>query len=382
MDPGRCAVRLAPLRLCLSIAAALVLWSGAAEAYPQFQFSTDNARCTMCHFSPVGGGLVNAWGREEAADTISRGGDGAFLGGVWEPPEWLALGADFRGAAGLKDTPATGHDRLLFPMQADIYSRAQFGPISLNITLGLRRPARIRNPPAFSYVASREHYAMYQPKSSGLYLRAGRFYAPYGLRHVDHTTYVRRDLGFYVGEETYGVSGGYLQDDDWELHVSAFTRDPLYGVGPEGSGAAALYEKRFADATAAWGVQSKVQIGPDSQTYWAGSTFKYWFSSLDLLLLSELDLGMQRVDTPGADAILKGISHVNLSHFLTTGVMLGATLEAKHSDLSLRGKDAESALLSVQYFPKAHYEVMVLGKAERTRNTNDLLALLMFHYYL
>jgi hypothetical protein len=370
------------MQLCLGMVAALLLWSGAAEAYPQFQFSTDNARCTMCHFSPAGGGLVNAWGREEATDTISRGGDGAFLGGAWEPPEWLALGADLRLASGVHDTPATGYDTLLFPMQADVYSRAQFGAVSINLTVGLRRPARSRNPPAYTYVASREHYLMYQPKSSGLYVRAGRFYAPYGLRHVDHTTYVRRDLGFYVGEETYGVSGGYLSGDNSELHVSAFVRDPIYGVGPEGFGAAALYEKRFADATAAWGVQSKVQIGSESQTYWTGGTFKYWFSSLDLLLLSEVDLGMQQVDTPGADAIFKGLSHVNLSHFLTTGVMLGATLEAKHSDLRLRGKDAESFMLSAQYFPKAHYEIMVLGKAERTRNTNDLLTLLMFHYYL
>tara|TARA_R110002096_G_scaffold171490_1_gene344341 strand:- start:18320 stop:19447 length:1128 start_codon:yes stop_codon:yes gene_type:complete len=375
-------MQLRAIRILLITATAVLAWTTAAQAYPQFQFSTDNARCTMCHFSPSGGGLVNAWGREEAADTISRGGDGAFLGGAWEPPEWLALGADLRAATGLKDTPAEGIDTLLFPMQADVYSRAEFGPITLTLTLGLRKQARDRNPPPQAYIASREHYVMYQPESTGLYVRAGRFYAPYGLRQVDHTNYIRRDLGFYTDEQTYGVSGGYLKGNEWELHLSAFTRDPLFAVGPAGSGLAALYEKRFNDDAAAWGVQSKVQLGPDSHTYWAGGTFKYWLPSLDLLVLTELDIGVQRVDTPNADPIAKGIAHLNLTHFITTGLMVGTTLEAKHGDLSLRGKDAEAATLSLQYFPRAHYEIMVLAKAERTRNTSDLLSLLMLHYYL
>ncbi len=375
-------MRLVQMRVLLTVAAVLLLWSGAAEAYPQFQFSTDNARCTMCHYSPAGGGLINAWGREEAADTISRGGDGDFLSGAFETPDWLILGGDLRGATGLKDTPSERVDTLLFPMQADLYTRAEFGPISVNLTLGLRRQARDRDPPPLSNFASREHYVMYQPEPSGLYLRAGRFYAPYGLRQVDHTNYIRRDLGFYTDEQTYGVSGGYLKDNKWELHVSAYTRDPIFPVGNEGSGLAAMYEKRFADDSAAWGVQTKLHLGPDSNTYWAGGTFKYWLPSLDLLLLTELDLAIQDVDSAGADAIAKGIAHINATYFLTTGLMLGATLEAKHSDFALRGKDAESATASVQYFPKAHYEVMLLGKAERTRGTNDLLTLLMFHYYL
>ncbi len=370
------------MRLILSIVAALVLWSTAAEAYPQFQFSTENARCTMCHFSPAGGGLINAWGREEATDTISRGGEGAFLGELWEPPDWLQLGGDLRLVAGAHDTPATGVDLLLFPMQADLYSRAEFGPVTINLTLGGRHSARQRDPPPLSYVASREHYLMYQPKPSGIYVRAGRFYAPYGLRHVDHTSYVRRDLGFYANEETYGISGGYLKGNEWELHLSAFTRDPLIQAGAQGSGAAALYEKRFADDTAAWGVQSKVHLSPDGQTYWAGGTLKYWLSSIDVLLLSEVDLGMRRIDAPSADPIFQGIAHINASHFVTTGLMVGATLEAKQMDMSLRGKDAESAMLSLQYFPKAHYELMLLGKAERTQGTRDLVSLLMFHYYL
>ena len=75
--------------------------AGARGAYPQFQFSSGTNRCSQCHYSPAGGGLITSWGRDESGDTISLGGDGAFLHGLWAPPSWLALGADFRLAAPL-----------------------------------------------------------------------------------------------------------------------------------------------------------------------------------------------------------------------------------------------------------------------------------------
>ena len=103
-------------------------FAGRASAYPQFQFSSGTTRCSQCHFDPAGGGLITAWGRDESGDTISRGGDGAFLHGAWTPPSWVALGADVR-LAGLYNN-AGGYlapEWLFFPMQADAYARFAFG---------------------------------------------------------------------------------------------------------------------------------------------------------------------------------------------------------------------------------------------------------------
>jgi len=366
----------------LAFVAATFVASSTAEAYPQFQFSTDNSKCTLCHFSPAGGGLITEWGRDESADTISRGGNGEFLYGLWETPDWLNLGADYRGALGVHDTESPGFDPLAFPMQADIYSRFKFGDISWNMTVGLVGAARPRSPPLYSRLASREHYLMWQPKSTGTYVRAGRFYAPYGLRQVDMTSYIRRDLGYYKLEETYNLSYGYLKDD-WETHITAYTRDPLLlKVGPEGSGFAAMYEKRFREDTAAYGAQTKVHLGPNSNRYWGGGVFKMWFESLDLLLLAEGNIGVQKIRSQSADPIVQGVGHINLTRFITTGVMLGTTLEVAQTDFSLKGKDRESASLHLQYFPRSHWEVMLIGRAERTRQTRDFLSLLMLHYYL
>ena len=65
---------------------------------------------------------------------------------------------------------------------------------------------------------SREHYLMWRPSATGPYARLGRFYAPYGLRFVEHIYFVRRYTGYELYNETYNVSGGYVADD-WELHA-------------------------------------------------------------------------------------------------------------------------------------------------------------------
>src|SRR6185437_13225534 len=80
----------------LTTALLLAALGGRASAYPQFQFTSGTTRCSQCHYDPAGGGLITSWGRDESGDTISLGGDGAFLHGLWAPPSWLALGADVR----------------------------------------------------------------------------------------------------------------------------------------------------------------------------------------------------------------------------------------------------------------------------------------------
>src|SRR6185436_16793370 len=125
-----------------ALIAAVVLLAGArrAEAYPQFQFSSGTNRCGQCHYSPGGGGLLTSWGRDESGDTLSLGGDGAFLHGLVTPPSALALGGDFRFAFLQNDVgnPA-GPEFAYFPMQLDLYARVAIGESwSVNVILGDR----------------------------------------------------------------------------------------------------------------------------------------------------------------------------------------------------------------------------------------------------
>lgn len=364
-------------------AVVLAALAGRAAAYPQFQLATGADRCAACHVSPAGGGLLNDYGRDEAGGTISRGGDGRFLHGLWEPPRWLLLGADLRGAAGA--THARGDRELLaFPMQADVYVRAGGERFSVNLAAGLRGGARDPQPPLVERLASREHYAMYT-RASGAYVRAGRFFPVFGIRSQDHTAYVRRYLGFHTLEEPYGLGAGAF-GDTWEAHVSAFVPRPIeqLGAGTRATGAAAYVERRLGAAGhAAVAGQARVASSDVDRRLTAGAVGKLWLPAAQLLLLGELDLQHQAFTGAGPGRVqLAG--YAGATRRLARGVLLGGSLHHWQPDVQLRSA-RDAVQLDAQYFPIAHVELHLLLRASTQGDAlgdPGWLGLLQLHYYL
>ena len=148
-------------------------------------------------------------------------------------------------------------------MQADGYARFAFGDqVSLYLEGGIRgdvgRDQTFDNriDSVTGRLISNEHYLMWRPSATGPYARIGKFFAPFGLRFVEHIFFVQRYTGFDIYNETYNVSGGYVADD-WELHLTLFAPPPesfpnaLQSVGVRESGGAAYGEKRFNGMAAA-----------------------------------------------------------------------------------------------------------------------------------
>jgi len=364
-----------------------------AEAYPQFQFSSGTQRCAQCHYSPAGYGLLTSWGRDEGADTISRGGNGGLLHGAWTPPDWLALGGDLRVAALDNDAGSSGPPELAaFPMQAELYGRVGFGNtgLSLYVAGGLRgttRPGQNSHAAQFESLMSREHYLMWKPSATGAYVRAGRFYAPFGLRTVEHIYYVRSVTGFNLYEETYNVSGGYLEED-WELHVTAFTTPPeslplALRSTAHGSGGAAYAEKRFA-SMAALALQARVAKSTDQTLYQGGVVGKLWLDSAKILFMAEGDL--QRRSTTGGGAN-QFVGYFGPTFFPAKGLMASLAFERYQEDLRVAGTAHTAVDVQVNYFPWAHCEVVLLGRYQMNGTgladgPSDGLGMLQLHYYL
>jgi hypothetical protein len=369
------------MRLTL-ILFAIVVWAGTAGAYPQFQLSLGADRCTTCHFSPAGGGLINAYGRDEAGGTISRGGDGRFLHGAWDPPSWLQLGADLRGVVGLKyrDQQREG---LVFPMQTDVYIRAGGEHISFNLTAGMRGGARDPQPPFVERLASREHYLMYQ-RDSGTYVRLGRFFPVHGIRTQDHTAAVRRYLGFHTLEEPYGVGGGVF-GESWEAHVSAFVPRPIdfLGSGVKARGVTGYYERRFLDDSAALAGQSRVAVSATDTRASAGVVGKRWFAGSGIMALAELDLVRQSFADDTSPTRYQLAGYLGASKFVIPGLLVGGAVHRWQPDLRLRSS-RDAVQVDVQYFPRAHFELHLLLRAsgEGDYDAPGLLAFLQLHYYL
>lgn len=381
-------------------------FSAPAQAYPQFQFSSGTTRCGQCHYSPAGGGLITSWGRDESADTISSfGGNGGFLHGAWSPPSWLALGADVR-LAGVQNDDAGQESphTAWFPMQGDVYARFAFNNAwSLYVEGGVRgetRPASDSSTTGggsvnteFNQFMSREHYVMWRPSATGPYARVGRFFAPYGLRFVEHIYYVQRFTGYNLYDETYTASGGYVSED-WELHASAFTPPPsgvpefLKSAETRETGAAVYYERRFQNMAAA-GAQLRIGHGSEATRYQGGLVGKLWIDQAKLLVLGELDV--DRLQVSGGGGENQFVSYLGVSFFPVKGVMIGPAYERYQEDVSV-GKTGHNAYdLEVNWFPWSHFELVLLYRyqaigASLTADKDAGPATSMFmgqlHYYL
>jgi len=370
----------------LALLVVLLAAHGAARAYPQFQLSTGNNRCSVCHISPVGGGLLNEYGRSESGDTISQfGGNGAFLYGVYDEPTWLKLGVDLRGAAlgkKVNDDP----EYFLFPMQGDTYVNLKAGSFSLYGVVGPRAQVRPPRDSVLERFGSREYWLMWRPKSTGWYARAGRFFAPFGLRSQDHTTYVRRYLGQDNWNETYNASVGNVTDE-WEAHATFFTAVPyeLMGNGPRATGGTVYYEKRLADNKAVVGAQAKAGFADTDRTYLIGGIGKYYLESSKVLLMGELDLAAQDFLDNNGPTQPQLAGYLGASYWPLTGLLVGAAIERYDEDMNVNKLARDAASLNIQYFPLAHWELMLTGKLEfqgAEYGDPGSLAMLQLHYYL
>jgi hypothetical protein len=389
-NPGRTLLALSLFALPLLLA------SRPASALPQFQFTSGTNRCGQCHYAPAGTGLINAWGRDESADTISTaGGNGAFLHGLWTPPSWLALGGDVRLVSLYSNSGGPESPELVsFPMQADLYARFAFGAgISLNVIAGDRgivRPEDLsiggRTSSTVDRFMSREHYLMWRPSATGGYARAGRFYAPYGLRLVEHIYYVRRFTGNALYEEPYALSGGYVADD-WEVHASAFVAapssfpDPLQSIGYKEKGGTAYGELRFGNLGAI-GVQTRVGVGNEEARYQGGAIAKGWLEDAKLLFMGQADVIYQTIKG-SSEAQTQFVSYAGLTLIPIKGLMATLAYERYQENLEIKRTGHNAYDFEVNFFPWAHFELLLLGRLQQNADgTNAKLGMLQFHYYL
>ncbi|HEY0715680.1 MAG TPA: hypothetical protein VGF45_23560 [Polyangia bacterium] len=363
-----------------------------AQAYPQWQFSSGTARCSQCHFSPSGGGIVTGYGRDAVGDDLSTWeGDGSFAHGSIDLPKAVALQFDGRYAGLLHDAGETrGPRQLHFPMQADLSLRfAVTDEVSFVGTVGYRGQARASDFPlgrgaavadGSSRFISREHYLMWRPAPQGAYVRAGRFFAPFGLRMAEHNLYVRRDLGFNLLEESYNLSAGYVQAD-WEVHLTAFGPDFLRKMGGDETGGAGMFEWRFADMSAL-GLQARLGMKNDRNRYTGGVFGKTFLEGAKLLIQAELNL----VHTIVANKIAATngfVGYAGITYFAGRGFWITPFGERAQTSIQVRDTATNAGGLQLNWFPYPHFELVFQGRVQMPTGQDQVKSGLLFaHYYL
>jgi hypothetical protein len=196
--------------------AVLVLLAGAARATGEPIFlSRQYSRCTNCHFSATGGGLLTPYGRSLSREELSTfgrspasaapGHEQEFLFGLLDGATGpLSLGLDLRpshlgiSAGGFETTRN-------FLMNAELTAAYRHERWTFYGQLG-RQPRGDD-----TRVTSFEHWIAYQ-KERGLGVRAGRFIPAYGIRLADHTSFTRAFNDLDNDDQVYGLELSYNGD--------------------------------------------------------------------------------------------------------------------------------------------------------------------------
>lgn len=369
-----------------AIALAVGLGGRAASAYPWYQQTSGSDRCVQCHVAPAGGGALTAWGRSETSDTLARGGDGAFLHGLVSLPDWLDLGGDVRLATLVNDTGTSdGAELAAFPMQAELFAHVVAGDIHGIASVGMLGAVRgapsamtgISEPVTLPWLVSREHYLMWRPGDEGAYVRVGKFFAPFGLRVPDHTTYVRRYLGYNLLEEPYAVSAGYLALP-WELHATVFVSDRLRWAPRDEVGASLLYERRTGPLVLVG--SARATRGDGQARELASIAAKLWTERWSVLWLAELDGGWQHLPGAGRPHLA---AYTGPVWFPARGFALGAAYEYFDEDLGASRDARHAADLWGSFMPYAHVELAASARYQWIGTTGRAaMALVQLHYFL
>jgi hypothetical protein len=174
-------------------------FGGPVAAEPIF-LAKGETRCTTCHYSPTGGGLLTPYGRLQSRQELSTtaGDSERFLWGAFgDALGPVDLGIDARPTQLHVSFPGGTSDRFLL-MNADALAAVQAAGWTFYGQIG-RRP-EVLGGDVYSY----EYWGAKQLTSEWA-VRAGRFLPAYGIRFADHTSYNRVTLGFDKYDQVFGA---------------------------------------------------------------------------------------------------------------------------------------------------------------------------------
>ena len=367
--PGLRTVLLLTRGARLGVAARLSIWAalllggwGAGPAYGEPTFlSKQYPRCTACHYSASGGGLLTPYGRSLSREEIStfgrqgagggpaggaRGEEG-FLFGALTSESPLQLGLDVRPShVGVDVAGRTLADRN-FLMNLDLQAAwrrdrwTAYGSIGREPALGGAGPV------------SYEHWVAYQA-TDAISVRGGRFLPAYGVRFADHTSFTREGLDLAQDGQVYGVEVG-LSTDRTLLQVSAGPGRAESLVADDGRRAFTAAGRFQLDVgprmVVAASVLHRGASEVDARSLNTGLSFGYAPVSW-LTTWTHLDAGFQPRTASDRAYILANQTSVEAFR----GVWLRISPQRRWTDTDPRG-EVRRMVYGLDFYPRTHWHV-------------------------
>jgi hypothetical protein len=243
-------------------AATLILLLGATGvgAEPMF-LSKQYNRCTSCHYSAVGGGLLTPYGRALSRQELSTKNpfdpsvpppapgktEESFLwGALGDVLGPVQVGIDLRPSHLALDVGGPTSSTMDFFMTADFIAALRTHGFTAYGEVGRKPAMGTEAAGVYSY----EHWIGYE-SSRGLGFRAGRFYPAYGIRFADHSDFNRAPLGFEYYDQDYALEVSHTGEKHLlQVSVGPGRADSIIHGDPHAFTTAGRFEWDFGPRTA------------------------------------------------------------------------------------------------------------------------------------
>ena len=332
-----------------------------AHAEPTF-LSKQYPRCTACHYSASGGGLLTPYGRSLSREEIStfgrRGpggvpsagstaGEEGFLFGALASESPLQLGLDVRPSHLDVDLPGRTIADRNFLMNLDLQVAWRHDRWTAYGTVG-RAPVG-----GGGELVSYEHWVAYQVADT-VSVRGGRFLPAYGVRFADHTSFTRARLDLAQDDQVYGVEVD-VSTDRTLLQVAAGpgrAESLIDGDGRQAFTSSARYQIDLSPRTvlaASALYRGASEIAPRSTG--TGLSFGYaptpWLTSW-----THADVQFQKLDASSRAYILANQTSVEALR----GVWLRVSPQLRWTDVDPRG-EIRRIVYGLDFYPRTHWHV-------------------------
>ncbi len=368
-------------------------------AEPMF-LSRQYNRCTSCHYSATGGGLLtpygrslsrqelSTWGRSPAgtAPTTPGHGEEAFLyGALGDSLGPLDLGIDTRPShLSLDSSGYTSSMDIL--MTADIWAAVRSHGFTLYGDFG-RQP--LLPPPAGpgTRYDSYEWWASYESEK-GLGIRAGRFMPAYGINFADHTSFNRggfnrSGLGFDFLDQLLGVELSHSGEHHLLQVALAPGRAESMLHGNQDGLQAFTTTGRFqfdTSSSSALVVSGQYRASSNVQPSSAGGGLAFGFSPLRRLTVwTEADVKQQSGNSGAPLYVL--VNETSFEVYRGIWLKFSPQLQTEYGNTS---GGAWRLAFAALFFPRTHWHAEIDYYRDEGRTTSIVTKtlLLQLHLYL
>ena len=308
-------------------------------------------QCSACHVNQTGGGKRTMMGSdyglyELPGYTFPLPEDERFFTGTFS--RRFSVGADFRGVGESRFT-ATETTNQFATQEMNLYGEVEL------LRDRLRLYADVKLAPGGTQ--TREIVALVENLPGKLYVKAGRFFAPYGWRLLDDEAFIRARTGFNFQSPDDGIELGWQPGDFFGA----------LAVTNGNGGAADDNTNKRVSALASW-ARPRFRIGGSLASNRQGDVSSQLAGLMAgvklherLVALGELDFGRDEDDATGMTT-RRILAYGELDILVPWGLNLKTAFDYEDPDNSESGDEVNRVTLAGEWFATQYLQFRLLWR--------------------